>query len=189
MEYTGRGRHWTFFQVGVCGPDFLSVGLANWFLPLKRGSCESLRAKLWPKIEAVAAKLSKLFSKRGSCELKFFWQEGLVNGTFANYGKVWKGGGGLLWASHPYISFLGHCPLPQYTLSKDSARKNWCCHKPAHWSVEHRNLASGPNPVTLTIAAIWSVTRGYWGIVSVYCLGMNSANNYLLGIGVSRRWI
>ena len=29
-----------FFQVGVCGPDFRSVGLANWYLPLKRGACE-----------------------------------------------------------------------------------------------------------------------------------------------------
>ena len=34
------GGHSTFFQVGVCGPDFQSVGLVNWYLPLKRGACE-----------------------------------------------------------------------------------------------------------------------------------------------------
>ena len=27
--YDPRGGHSTFFQVGVCGPDFRSVGLAN----------------------------------------------------------------------------------------------------------------------------------------------------------------
>ena len=31
----GGGGHSTFFQVGVCGPDFQSVGLANWYLPLQ----------------------------------------------------------------------------------------------------------------------------------------------------------
>ena len=29
-----------FFQVGVCGPNFRSVGLVNWSLLPKRGSCE-----------------------------------------------------------------------------------------------------------------------------------------------------
>ena len=29
-----------FFQVGVYDPDFRSVGLANWHLPLTRGACE-----------------------------------------------------------------------------------------------------------------------------------------------------
>ena len=45
-----RGGHSTFFQVGVCGPDFRSVGLANWHLPLKRGACERKISKfggLW----------------------------------------------------------------------------------------------------------------------------------------------
>ena len=35
-----RGALNFFFWVGVCGPDFLSEGLANWCLPLKRGACE-----------------------------------------------------------------------------------------------------------------------------------------------------
>ena len=38
-----REGHQFFFQVGVCGPDFQSVGLANWSWPLnmmKEGSCE-----------------------------------------------------------------------------------------------------------------------------------------------------
>ena len=44
------GGHSTFFQVGVCGPDFRSVGLANWHLPLKREACERKISKfggLW----------------------------------------------------------------------------------------------------------------------------------------------
>ena len=36
----GGGGALNFFQVGVCGLDFQSVGLANWYLPLKRGACE-----------------------------------------------------------------------------------------------------------------------------------------------------
>ena len=36
----GGGGTQLFFQVGVCGPDFQSVGLANGHLPLKRGACE-----------------------------------------------------------------------------------------------------------------------------------------------------
>ena len=78
------------FQVGVCGPDFRSVGHANWYLPLKRGACElkiskcgSLwaenvqrglvtRAKIWVKIEVVEAKISKC-SQKGSCELTLYF--------------------------------------------------------------------------------------------------------------------
>ena len=54
------GGHSTFFQVGVCGPDFRSVGLANWHLPLKRGACE------------------RKISKFGACELKI-----------SNFGGLW----------------------------------------------------------------------------------------------------
>ena len=64
----GGGGALNFFQVGVCGPDFRSVGLANWYLPL---ACElkiykfwSLRAKIWAKIGALEAKISK-FSQKG----------------------------------------------------------------------------------------------------------------------------
>ena len=69
----------------MCCPDFRSVGLANCYLPLKRGACElkfpnlgacelkifqfgglqteiskfgGLRAKIWVKIDAVEAKIS-----------------------------------------------------------------------------------------------------------------------------------
>ena len=42
--HTGGGgealNFFFFFQVGVCGQDFRSVGLTNWYLPLKRGACE-----------------------------------------------------------------------------------------------------------------------------------------------------
>ena len=46
------GGSLNFFQVGVCGRDFRSVGLANRYLPLKEGACE--------------LKMSKF----GACELK-----------------------------------------------------------------------------------------------------------------------
>ena len=86
------GGHSTFFQVGVCGPDFRRVGLANWHLPLKRGACErkfpnfgGLWAKIWVKIEAVEAKISK-FSQKG-----VLWTDSFAwNGTLA--GEAWKGG-------------------------------------------------------------------------------------------------
>ena len=46
----GGGGVLNFFQVGVCGPDFQSVGLANGHLLLKRGACERKISKfggLW----------------------------------------------------------------------------------------------------------------------------------------------
>ena len=106
-----------FFQVGVCNPDFQSVGLANWYLPLKEeacwlkiskfwayelkipnlGACElkiskygGLRAKIWAKIEAVVQN----FLKRGSCELTL---------TLANYRRGVKRG-----SSGPHI------PIPPF---------------------------------------------------------------------------
>ena len=80
------GGHSTFFQVGVCGPDIRSVGLANWHLPLKRGACElkiskfgGLWAKIWVKIEAVEAKISKVSQKEVLWTDSFAW-----NGTLAS---------------------------------------------------------------------------------------------------------
>ena len=106
VSCSGGGGHSTFFQVGMCGPDFRSVGLANWYLPLKRGlvnwkfpnlgacelkfskfgACElkmskfgGLWAKIWVKIEAVEVKISK-FSLL------------LEMGPLWTTGEVWKGG-------------------------------------------------------------------------------------------------
>ena len=86
--------HSTFFQEGVCGPDLRSVGLANWYLPLKEGACElkiskfeGLRAKIWSKIEAVETKISK-FSQKG-----VLWTDSFAwNGTLANYRRGVKRG-------------------------------------------------------------------------------------------------
>ena len=75
------------FQERVCGPDSGSVVLANWFLPLKEKACElkfskfgGLRAKIWAKIDAVEAKISKL-SRKGSCELTLLLQMGPLRTT------------------------------------------------------------------------------------------------------------
>ena len=77
MWSSSGGGALNFFQVGVCGPDFRSVGLANWYLPLKEGACELKISKfggLWtenfPNLGAYELKISKF----GACELKF-WQK------------------------------------------------------------------------------------------------------------------
>ena len=99
-----------FFQVGVCGLDFRSVGLANWYLPLKEEVCQlkiskfwGLRAKIWAKIEAVEAKISK-FSQKG---------DGLVNCLFC---LKWdpcelkeRCEKGVFSAAHPHTAFLVQC--------------------------------------------------------------------------------
>ena len=127
------GGHSTFFQVGVCGPDFRSVGLATWHMPLKRGglwaenfqiwglvswkfpnlgACElkiskfgGLWARIWVKIEAVQAKISK-FSQKG-----VLWTDSFAwNGTLASGRRGEKKG--VFRAAHPHTHFLGQCPLP-----------------------------------------------------------------------------
>ena len=121
-----RGGHSTFFQVGVCGPDFQSMGLANWQLLLKRGACERkifkfwglvswkfpnlgacelkiskfgrLWTKIWAKIEAVEAKISK-FSQKG-----VLWTDSFAwNGTLASGRRGVKRG-----SSRPHI------PIPPF---------------------------------------------------------------------------
>ena len=77
ITYSGWGAL-NFFQVGVCGPDFWSVGLANWYLPLKRGgACELKMSKFWGLwIESVKiwGFVSWKFPNLGTCELKFGWK-------------------------------------------------------------------------------------------------------------------
>ena len=130
-ESPGGGTH-LFFQVGVCGPDFRSVGLANWHLPLKRGwaenfqiwrlvsgkvpnlgACElkiskfgGLWAKIWVKNEAVEAKISK-FSQKG-----VLWTDSFAwNGTLASGRRGAKRGSSGP-HMHPHTPFLGQCPPP-----------------------------------------------------------------------------
>ena len=115
------GGHSIFFQVGVCGPDFQSVGLVNWHLPLKRGACErkipnlgacelkipNLAAcELWVKIEAVEAKISK-FSQKG-----VLWTDSFAwNGTLASGRRGVKRG-----SSGPHI------PIPPFQVSAPPPR-------------------------------------------------------------------
>ena len=109
------GGHSTFFQVGVCGPDFRSVGLANWHLPLKRGACERKISKfggLWAENFKIWGLVSWKFQNLGACELKFGWKLRLLRLKFPNFlkrgsceltlllemgplraaGEAWKGG-------------------------------------------------------------------------------------------------
>ena len=79
----GGGKHSTFFQVGVCGPDFWSVGLANWYLPLKRG----LVNWKFPNLGVCELKISK-FSRKG-----VLWTDSFAwNGTLASGRRGVKGG-------------------------------------------------------------------------------------------------
>ena len=76
-ESLSGGGNSTFFQVGVCGPDFRSVGLANWHLPLKRGACERKISKfggLWAENFQIWGLVSWKFPNLGACELKFGWK-------------------------------------------------------------------------------------------------------------------
>ena len=140
------GGHSTFFQVGVCGPDFRSVGLANWHLSLKKGG-------LWAENFQIWGLVSWKFPNLGACELKIPKFGGLWAGNFQIWGlwaKIWvkieaveakiskfsqKGvlwtdsfawngtlasgrrKGGLQGRTSPYL-FLGQCPLPRvwYTI-------------------------------------------------------------------------
>ena len=109
------GGHSTFFQVGVCGPDFRSVGLANWHLPLTGGACERKISKfggLWAENFQIWGLVSWKFSNLGACELKFGWKLRLLRLKFPNFlkrgsceltlllemgplraaGETWKGG-------------------------------------------------------------------------------------------------
>ena len=104
-----------FFQVGVCGPDFRRVGLANWHLPLKRGACERKFSKiggLWAENFQIWGLVSWKFPNLGACELKFGWKLRLLRLKFPNFlkrgsceltllhemeplraaGEAWKGG-------------------------------------------------------------------------------------------------
>ena len=105
-----------FFQVAVCGPDFWSVGLANWHLPLK-GACKLKISKfgglwaenfqIWVKIEAVEAKISK-FSQKG-----VLWTDTFAwNGTLANYRRGVKGVLQGLTSPYPLSRSVASHPLP-----------------------------------------------------------------------------
>ena len=71
----------SFFQVGVCCPDFRSVGLANWHLPLKRGACER-------NISTFEACVSWKFPNLGACELQISKFGGLWAENFLIWGLV-----------------------------------------------------------------------------------------------------
>ena len=118
-----------FFQVGVCGPDFRSVGLLNCYLPLKRGACELKISKLgglWTENFPILGLVSWKFPNLGAWELKFGRKLRLLRLKFQNFLKrgsceltlllamwplrtagAWKG---VFRAAHPRTPFLGVPP-------------------------------------------------------------------------------
>ena len=134
------GGHYTFFQVGVCSQDFQSVGLANWCLPLKRGTCELKISKfggLWTENFQIWGLVSWKIPNLGACELKFGWKLRLYRLKFPNFLKrgsckltlllemgplriTGECGKGVFRATHPHTLFLGQCPPPQHYCSMKS---------------------------------------------------------------------
>ena len=134
----GGGGNSTFFQLWVYGPDFRSVRLANWYLPLKRwlvelkisklGACElkikfqfgvyelkifqfgGLRAKIWARIETVEVKFGG-----GGVNFPIFSKGGLVIWLFClkldPCELQERRENGVFRAAHPHTPFLGQCPL------------------------------------------------------------------------------
>ena len=103
--FSGRGVQPGFPKCGACELTFASEkgglwaenfqiwGLVSWKFP-NFGVCElkiskfgGLWAKIWMKIEAAEAKISK-FSQKGSCELTLL----LEMGPLWAAGEAWKGG-------------------------------------------------------------------------------------------------
>ena len=132
MNHPRRG-HSTFFQVGVCGPDFPKCGaceltfasekgglwaenfqiwgLVCWKFPnlgaweLKISKFGGLWAKIWVKIEAVEVKISK-FSQKG-----VLWTDLLLEmGPLRAAGEACKGG--LQGRTSPYPLSRSVPPLP-----------------------------------------------------------------------------
>ena len=140
-----RGGALNFFQVGVCGPDFRSVGLANWHLPLKSGACERKISKfggLWAENFQIWGLVSWKFPNLGACELKFGWKLRLLRLKFPKFlkrgsceltlllemgplraaGEAWKGG--LQGRTSPY-PLSRSVPPPDARLSRDLAATCW----------------------------------------------------------------
>ena len=125
--FSGRGVWPRFPKCGACELTFASEkgglwaenfqiwGLVSWKFPnlgaceLKISKCGGLWAKIWGKIEAVEAKISK-FSQKGVLWTDFClkWdpcerQERREKGVFR--------------AAHPHTPFLGQCPPGVYHLN------------------------------------------------------------------------
>ena len=94
LLFSGRGVRSGFLKYGACGElIFAAENFQIW----------GLWAKIWVKIEAVEAEISRHFLKRGPCELTLLLEMGPLWTT----GEAWKRG--LQGRTSPY-PFLGQCP-------------------------------------------------------------------------------
>ena len=86
---TGGGGALNFFQVGVCGPDFRSVGLQTdicvWQGGLVSGKSNLGASEL--KYSKFWGLVSWVFPNLGACELKFGWKLRLLRLKFQNFLK------------------------------------------------------------------------------------------------------
>ena len=108
--------------------------IVNWKCP-NLGACElkmskfrGLRAKIWAKIEAVEAKISKFSQK------EVFWTDSFAwNMILANYrrGVKW----GLRGPTSPHPPFLGQCPQGPYSRVSQLILINWILNLIIHRSI------------------------------------------------------
>ena len=113
------------------GFDFWNVGLANWYLPLKRGACELKISNLGacelkiPNLGACELKISQFggfwvenFQIGGKLRLKrptfpqkgIFWTDSCLKWDPCELREAWKGT--VFRARHPHTPFLGQSPSP-----------------------------------------------------------------------------
>ena len=85
-----------FFQVGVCGPDFRSVGLTNWYCLRKRGLVNWKFPNLggwWTENFQIWGLVSWKFPNLGAWELKFgqklSWAVEAKISKFSQKGVLW----------------------------------------------------------------------------------------------------
>ena len=104
-EVRGLRTNACLWKGGLLSWKFPNLGLVNWEFPNLR-ACElkifkfgGLRAKIWAKIEAVEAKISKFSQKGALWTDTFAW-----NGTLANWRRGVKRGS----SSGPHI------PIPPF---------------------------------------------------------------------------
>ena len=126
--FSGRGVRPGFPKCGACELTFASEkgglwaenfqiwGVVSWKFP-NLGACElkiskfgGLWAKIWVKIKAVEAKISK-FSQKGSCELTLLLEMGPLRAA----GEAWKGG--LQGRTSPYPLSRSVPPPPPVLIS------------------------------------------------------------------------
>ena len=152
--FSGRGVRPGFPKCGACELTFASekggLWAENWACELKMSKFWGLWAKIWVKIEAVEATISK-FSQKG-----ILWTDSFAwNGTLASGRRGVKRGSGR--TSH--TPFLGQCPPGGYLKNHWTNTRLVCTHLHAFFELN-------PN-IVMEIQIFWIFERveKFWTVV------------------------